>query len=161
MDIYSIQLKYVARFVLTSLLLLRPRSPFSKSAFTAHIVVSSTAAATAIRVYVGKVGCNPTWVTVTMSIQSGGRHQLGSLWVAFFGRRVWVLGIGLQTDWRSWVAQCTSEGGHRMWVVGTRVGCQCTQGRCQWHPMRHLYSGHFLSFPLMRLHPPRVTATQV
>ena len=59
MDIYSIQLKYVARFVLTSLLLLRPRSPFSKSAFTAHIVVSSTAAATAIRVYVGKVGCNP------------------------------------------------------------------------------------------------------
>ena len=101
-----------------------------------------------------------TWVTVAMSIQSGDRHYLNSHWVAFFGRQVWVFGIGLQMGWRSWVAQCTSEGGHRMWVVGTRVGCQGTKVRCQWRPPGHLNFGHFLSFPLMGLHPPKVIATQ-
>ena len=88
-----------------------------------------------------------------MSTQSGDRHHFYSPWVAFCGCRVWVLGIGLQTGWRSWVAQCTAKGGHHMWVVGTRVGCQ-------WCPPGHLYLSHFLSFPLMGLYPPRVSATQ-
>jgi len=63
-----------------------------------------------------------TWVTVAKSTQSGDRHHLGSPRVAVFGVWVWVLGIGLQKGWRSWVAQCTSAGGHRMWVVVTRLG---------------------------------------
>jgi hypothetical protein len=95
-----------------------------------------------------------------MSTQSRDRHHLGSPWVAFFGRRIWVLGTRLQTCWRSWVAQCTSEGGHRMWVVGIRVGCQGTQVGCQWRPPGQMYFGLFLPIPLMGLHSPRVTATQ-
>jgi hypothetical protein len=101
-----------------------------------------------------------TWVTVAMSTQSGDRHHLGSPWVAVFGARVWVLGIGLQTGWCSWVAQCTSEGGHRMWVVVTRLGWLGTHVGCQWRPPGHSYFGHFLSFPLLGLYSPRVFATQ-
>ena len=88
-------------------------------------------------------------VTVTMSTQSGDRHPLGSPWVAVFGVRVWVLGRGLQTGWRSWVAQCTSKGGHRMWVVVTRLGRLGTHVGCQWCPWAILImviSSFFLSW---------------
>ena len=101
-----------------------------------------------------------TWVTVTMSTQSGDRHHLGSPWVAVFGVWVWVLGIGLQTGRRSWVAQCTSEGGHRMWVLVTHLGWLGTHVGCQRCPPGHYYFGHFLSYPLMGLHSPRVFVTQ-
>ena len=79
-------------------------------------------------------GTRLTWVTVAISTQPGDRLRVGLPWVAVFGLRVWVLGGGLQTGWRPWVAQCTKEGGHRMWVFRTLVGCDGTQQGCQWHP---------------------------
>ena len=79
-------------------------------------------------------GTRLTWVTVARSTQPGDRHRVGLPWVAVSGLRVWVWSGGLQPGWRPWVAQCTNSGGHRMWVVGTLVGCHGTQFRCQWRP---------------------------
>ena len=86
-----------------------------------------------------------TWVTVAMSTRSGDRHRFGSLWVAFFRCWVWVLGRQLQAGWRSWVAQCTAEGGHHMWVAWHLSWMA-------WHPCwvslappRHYYFGFFSS----------------
>ena len=94
-----------------------------------------------------------TWVTVAMSTQLGDRHRFGSLWVAFFVCRVWVLGIGLQAGCQSWLHNALARVGATCGWLGTRVGCH-------WHPPGHLYFGHFLPFLLMGLYSPRVSATQ-
>jgi hypothetical protein len=94
-----------------------------------------------------------TWVTVAMSTHSGDRHRFGSLWVAFFGWQVWVLDIRLQAGWRSWVAQCTAEGARYVLVgLAPMLGVIGAPA--------HFYFGHFLSFPVMGLYSPRVSATQ-
>ena len=105
-----------------------------------------------------KVGCNLVYLGDGCHVNLfGWPPRFGSLWVAFFGCQVWVLGIRLQAGWRSWIVPrvATICG----WL-GTCLGWLGTHVGCHWLPSGHFYFGHFLSFPLMGLYSPKVYATQ-